>query len=96
VWDAFTGQQLLKLEGHTDWVHSAAFSPNGSRVATASQDGTVRIWDAKTGKELCALISLANGWVVTDPGGHLIATTSRGLPVRCIGSSPTPRSRRFP
>lgn len=37
-------------EGHFGWVTSAAFSGDGSLVATASADGTARIWDVKTGK----------------------------------------------
>lgn len=38
--------------GHTDTVRSAAFSSDSKRIVSASLDGTVRIWDAKTGKEL--------------------------------------------
>jgi WD40 repeat protein len=34
---------------HDDWVMSAAFSPDGSRVVTASKDGTVRVWLARQG-----------------------------------------------
>ena len=37
------------LAGHTDWVHSVAFSPDGARIASGSYDSTVRLWDAKTG-----------------------------------------------
>jgi WD40 repeat protein len=44
VWDADTGQELLNLTGHTDRVTAASFSPDGSRLATAGQDGTVRVY----------------------------------------------------
>jgi WD40 repeat protein len=39
-------QELL---GHTNWVFSANHSPDGSQLASASADGTVRIWDLATG-----------------------------------------------
>jgi WD40 repeat protein len=39
-------QELL---GHTNWVFSVNHSPDGSQLASASADGTVRIWDLATG-----------------------------------------------
>jgi WD40 repeat protein len=38
------------LEGHSEWVWSVAFSPDGSRLATGSGDGTAKIWDLESGK----------------------------------------------
>ena len=43
---------LLTLVGHTNRVHSAAFSPDGKRIVSASWDHTIRIWDAQTGKQI--------------------------------------------
>ena len=34
---------------------SAAFSPDGQRIVTASDDNSARIWDAATGKQIAAL-----------------------------------------
>ena len=42
------GGKLHELR-HDGWVHGAAFSPDGTRVATAGKEGT-RVWDAATGK----------------------------------------------
>ena len=40
------------LTGHTGAVNSVAFSPDGARLSTASEDKTARVWNAATG-ELC-------------------------------------------
>jgi serine/threonine protein kinase/WD40 repeat protein len=46
---------LHQLKGHTNEIMDLAFSPNGRRLASASKDGTVRIWDFATGAELLQL-----------------------------------------
>jgi WD40 repeat protein len=38
------------LIGHTDTVWDAVFDPSGDRIATASRDGTVRVWDSDNGQ----------------------------------------------
>ena len=54
VWDVSARlQPRCKLEGHTGRVLAVALSPNVKRVASGSEDRSVRIWDAQTGKELC-------------------------------------------
>ena len=50
-----SGRSLLVLRGHTDAVRSAAFSPDERLIATASDDGTGRIWDAASGQSLQVL-----------------------------------------
>ena len=45
----------MTLKGHEDRVRSAAYSPDGARIVTASNDKTAKVWDAQTGTELMAL-----------------------------------------
>ncbi|KAA5543867.1 protein kinase [Roseiconus nitratireducens] len=52
VFDCVGGQSLLTLTGHQERVVFTAFVPAGDRIVTASDDNTVRVWDAKTGESL--------------------------------------------
>lgn len=55
VWDACTGHQVLKLEGHTRQVLCAVFSQDGTQIVTGSADQTARTWDVSTGRQLLTL-----------------------------------------
>ncbi|RWP58618.1 WD40 repeat domain-containing protein [Mesorhizobium sp.] len=53
IWspDDATCEHRVSLSGHLDDVRTGAFSPDGKLVVTTSDDDTVRIWDATTGRE---------------------------------------------
>ncbi len=48
-------RQLMLLDGHAGFVNSVAFNHDGTRLATASHDGTARIWNPTTGEQLTQL-----------------------------------------
>ena len=48
VWDAAAGQRMTGLTGHTEDVHAAAVAPDGTWMATAGNDGTIRVWATAT------------------------------------------------
>ncbi|MYB93095.1 T9SS type A sorting domain-containing protein [Candidatus Poribacteria bacterium] len=45
LWDTETGELLQALNGHTDYVVSVTFSPQGRTLASLSFDGTVLLWE---------------------------------------------------
>jgi hypothetical protein len=93
LWDAATGRPLGQPMKHDDAVRVVVFSPDSTKVATASDDKTARLWDAATGKPLGppmkhddAVLSLA-----FSLDGTKVATVSRDGAFRLW---PVPRSLR--
>ncbi len=70
--------------GHAAQIRTARFSPDGSRVVTASLDGTARVWDAATGRELAVLAGDPAGLTTAawaPEGGSIVATGAGGTAV---------------
>lgn len=76
--------ELQKLEGHTDSVTAVAFPPDGSLLASASEDQTVRLWNARTGQAVQTLKGHTDyvKAVAFSPDGSLLASASYDKTVR--------------
>ena len=76
-----TGEILKKLEGHTNDVVDACFSPNGRYIVSASNDSTIRIWDVHSGKCLQLFNRIKDSPVsvaYSPDGGKIVAGYSNG------------------
>ena len=81
---AATGPSKAIFEGHTDFVSSVAFSPDGQTLASASQDGTIRLWDPHTTQPKALLIGhteIVNA-IAFSPDGQTLASVSRDTTIR--------------
>jgi len=77
LWDAVNGKFKLSLTGHEGRITSASFSSDGSKLATGSEDGTVRLWDVATGRTTSTLIV----WRVKKIPRYRIISRAMHVPV---------------
>jgi eukaryotic-like serine/threonine-protein kinase len=87
VWQAQTpqrGKDMFTYPGHTKLVRMIAWSPDGTRIASASEDTSVQIWDATTGNK--PFVYTGHNGVVRavawSPDGKYIASASEDKTVQ--------------
>jgi serine/threonine protein kinase len=84
IWNAETGEEMLKTAGHAGLVGTVAFAPDGKSIASASSDKTIKIWDATTGQEKVTLQGHHAGiyGIAFSPNGRYLVSGSWDKTVR--------------
>ena len=85
---AVEGREPLTLKGHSEFVNSVSFSPDGKRIVSwggeFNEPGEIKVWDAQTGQETLAITGHSSGVysVSFSPNGRQIVSSGRGNSIR--------------
>jgi len=93
IYQAF-GRLTASLTGHRDWVYCVALSPDQTKLASGSADGTVKLWNAANGRLLATLVQLApqkDDWLILTSAGHFAASSPDLLQWKTAGSQAPPK-----
>jgi NACHT domain- and WD repeat-containing protein len=99
VREVATGHEVARLTGHTQEVRCCAFMPNGRRIISGGNDGTVRVWEIRQGRVVgavaaepvhsnfvrsCAFSADGRSLATADDDGRLLLWNAHSL--ECTGS----------
>ena len=74
LWKTESLTEIARLDGHKTAVRAAVFDPDGSRLASVSEDGVIRVWDVATQTELAVLRNSTGARPLDwSPDGKLLA-----------------------
>jgi Tol biopolymer transport system component len=81
IWDVEKGSCIVTLDGHKNGVEFLEWMPNGNAVVSASysrvaNEGTVKLWDATTGKEMDTVVGEFYG-IAFSPTANLLAVARK-------------------
>lgn len=90
IWDVDTGKEAMRCRGHEQKVTRVCWSPNAQRLASASDDGTIRLWEPRSGRLLLTFRGHKGGTtaVAFSADGHLLISSGWDGAVRVWNGTP--------
>jgi WD40 repeat protein len=83
LWDAATGKHMVTLRGHLDVLVSAAFSPDGRTLASGAGDGSVKLWNLVTQRDVVTILlgreRMPESMGFSADGNYLGVADTKGL-----------------
>lgn len=87
-------EELLRPRPHRDQILSIAFSKDGKRLLTVGREGTARLWEAATGKEITVFSASGPGILALNGRAFVVPTTSDRGQVLCVLDPITGKEQR--
>jgi WD40 repeat protein len=81
------------LRGHSDWVYAVTASADEKTVASASGDGSVKLWSSADGSPLATLVQLSPGkedWLIVSSQGYFATSTPAAVRWKTSAAKPAP------
>ncbi len=78
VFDLESGDVSNRLAGHSGFVEYCRYTPDGSQIVSAAKDGTIRVWDAHTGRALRTVVGAGTGATLSRDGRLIAAGAENG------------------
>ena len=96
IWEAATGVRAATLEGHTSWISTLRFSPDGAHLFSAAADQTVQIWQTIDWKQSAVLRGHSDEiWSLNFAGDGLISGGKNGEVMFWPGGTAPQTAGRF-
>ena len=89
-WDSVHGKLdlIATLRGHSDWVYAIVANADKTRFASASSDGSVKLWNAADNSPLATLVQLSPGkddWLIVSGQGYFATSTPAAVQWKAAG-----------
>ena len=85
IWDIKTGDSIMKLQGHENWVRSLVFHPCGRFLISSADDKSIRCWDLSKRRLFSKIDNCHNGFISSidwHPTESLLASVSTAKDVK--------------